>query len=611
MVATYSGSLDEVIARRFDTPHLVSVRPVTGEADIALVVEEHRAGSRARIWQAHAGLSSILPFPVGAGALLTNDGRWIVDLADDSGSEVGSLVARSVDGSETVDLIPNRDPFILRGLETSFDGTAIVATIVDETGFHVLVIPARPWEEPRVVYTSRAEAWYGQISPDGSLVSIDTTAHGPGIRRPALTVIDTRSLDVVDVLNDLPDGPVRAVRFSSMKGDDRLLANTERSGFARPLIWNVRSGARQDFPLPDLVGDVIPLDWHAPTQKILALQVRDGEHRLLELDERDDGVRAVLEGGSFADPDVAGSHPFQWASYYGPAGEVRAVRSSWDVPLHLVEIGASGERAPLIDAAAVPAGVAFTSNMVRSADGTRVQVWLGTPRGRKPIGTVLEVHGGPNLVVVDAYNPSAQAWIDAGFAYASLNYRGSVTFGRAFREGFWGAGGDREIEDIVAAVEWLRTQGLAAPAASFITGASYGGHLTLVSSGRMPDMFTGGFAHVAVADWSAAMSSMNPAVRSVWSSWVPPEMVERFSAVTYVDDVTASLWLNQGSHDTRTPMAGVRRFVDHLTGKGGDVVMDVFDGGHIPTGLAAHEQDQRRMTGFALRTAAGQRWDGK
>ena len=315
-----------------------------------------------------------------------------------------------------------------------------------------------------------------------------------------------------------------------------------------------------------------------------------------------------MEGGSFADPDVADLHPFQWASYFAPDGSIRAVRSRWHEPLHIVGFGRDGASSVLIEPAPVPAGVPFSSTMIESTDGTKVQLWLGTPADREPIGTVLEVHGGPNLVMVDAYSPSAQAWIDAGFAYAALNYRGSVTFGQAFREGFWGVGGDREIEDVDAAIGWLRGQGLADPASTFITGASYGGHLTLLSVGRLPDRFRGGLAHVAVADWSAAIAAMNPAVRSVWSTWVPPEMVERFSAVSYIDEVTASVWINQGSIDTRTPIVGVQSYVDGLDARGGDVVMDVFTGGHEPTGLAMLEHDQRRMTDLALRAIGGAAW---
>ncbi|MGN7949236.1 alpha/beta hydrolase family protein [Microbacterium sp. 22215] len=600
---------DEVLDARFAVPSLLTVRPVPGEADLALLVENHPDGARGRVWRAPAEPSELLPFPVSVGAILTADGQWVIDLDDEGGSEVGGLVAFAVDGSERIALTPGRAPSVLRGLESSYDGSAIVATVVDEDGFHVLVIPAAPWGEPRVVYSNPIEAWYGQISPDGSLISVDTTAHNPGIRRPLLTVVDGATGESVATLDDLPAGPLRGVRFASDAGDDRLLLNTERSGFARPAIWNVRTGERQDFDLPELAGEVIPVDWHSATGRILAVHVDDGIHRLLEIQERDGTARVVAEGGSFADPDVADVHPFQWASYYAPDGAIRAVRSSWDVPLRIEEIGRDGSARTLIEPAPVPAGHPLASAMVESADGTRVQLWWARPEGVDPRGTVLEIHGGPMLVTVDAYNPSAQAWLDAGFAYASLNYRGSVTFGRAFREGFWGAGGDREIEDVAAAIAWLRGQGLADPASTFITGASYGGHMTLLSVGRLPDLFAGGLAHVAVADWSAAIAAMNPAVRSVWSSWVPPEMVERFSAISYLEDVTASVWINQGSIDTRTPIIGVQRYVDELAARGGDVVLDIFEGGHEPTGLEAAAIDQRRMHELALRTLSGDRWD--
>lgn len=602
-------SIADAIDARFGVPTLMTVRPAAGPADLALVIENHPGGARGRLWRAPDAPAALLPFDVSTGAIITPDGRWIVDLDDGGGSEVGALVAISIDGTERVELTPGRAPAVLRGLESSVDGSVIVATLVDEEGFHVVVIPAAPWGEPTVVYSNPVEAWFGKPSADAALVSIDTTDHNPGIRRPLITVVDAATGAPVATLDDLPEGPVRAVRFSSVPGDERLLLATERSGFSRPAIWHVRSGERVDVDLPDLEGEVIPLDWHAPSGRILALHVDGGIHRLLELDDVDGSVRSVLEGGSFAEPDIANLHPYYWASYYAPSGAIRALRSSWDLPLRVTEIASDGTETTLIAPAAVPKGHPLTSTLVTSADGTRVQLWSGRPADREPLGTVLEIHGGPMLVAVDHYNASAQAWLDAGFAYASLNYRGSVTFGRAFREGFWNAGGDREIEDVSAAIAWLRAQGLADPASTFVTGASYGGHMTLLSVGRLPELFAGGLAHVAVADWSVTIDAMNPAVRSVWSSWVPPELVERFSAITYLDDVTASVWINQGSIDTRTPVVGVQGYVDRLQARGGDAVLEIFEGGHEPTGLEGAARDQRRMQELALRTLAGERWD--
>jgi hypothetical protein len=79
--------------------------------------------------------------------------------------------------------------------------------------------------------------------------------------------------------------------------------------------------------------------------------------------------------------------------------------------------------------------------------------------------------------------------------------------------------------------------------------------------------------------------------------------------VSYLDDVTASVWINQGSIDTRTPIIGVQRYVDELGARGGDVVLDIFEGGHEPTGLEAAAIDQRRMHELALRTLSGDRWN--
>lgn len=600
---------EQAVRARFHVPHVLTIRPASDDSDLALVIEDHRSESHARIWRAGEAPGAVIPFPVAVGAILAGErDEWIVDLADGGGSEVGTLVATSLDGTQKLDLTPGREPFVLRGLEASADGSIVLASIVDEQGYHLLAIPARPWAPLSVVFSTRAEAWYGQPSADGRLASMDTTDHNPSVRRAAVTVFDTVSGDVVSVLNEMPAGPVRAVRFSPVPGDARLLVNTERSGYARPAIWNPLTGDRVDFEPAGLRGEIIPLDWSAAAGRILAVQVEEGIQTLVEFDERSGEHRVVLTGGSFANPDVADVHAFQWASYYRSDGSIAALRSSWDVPIHVERIDADGTSTTLLPPAPTPRGVSFTSEMVPSADGTPVQLWLGVPEGRAPLGTVLEVHGGPNLVMPDDYRPSAQAWIDAGFVYATVNYRGSVTFGQAFREGFWGSGGDREIDDVAAAVHRLREQGLADPASTFITGASFGGHLTLLSLGRLPDLFAGGLAHVAVADWEAAIAAMNPAVRSVWQTWVPPEAVARYSAVTYVDVISASAWINQGALDTRTPIVGVQRFVDAASARGGDVVLRIFDGGHEPTGLELLEEEQFAMLDLVHRTLRGLRW---
>ena len=145
-------------------------------------------------------------------------------------------------------------------------------------------------------------------------------------------------------------------------------------------------------------------------------------------------------------------------------------------------------------------------------------------------------------MTVDGLLPSAQAWLDAGFAYAVAELP---------RFGHVRPGLPRGVLGLPAATARSRTlprpspgcatQGLADPASTFITGASFGGHLTLLSVGRLPDLFTGGLAHVAMADWRVAASRRcTPPYAEPWAvPGCPPEMVPRFSSGIDRDSSTA------------------------------------------------------------------------
>ena len=583
---------------------------------------EEADGARASLWSSLTGEhGDDVPVPVTGDTVLSPDGAWLIDLDDDGGSEIGSLVARRIDGSETRSLTPARGASVLRGVETSAAGDLVLATLVDEDGHHLVLIPFDDPAQARVLFSSVEEAWWGHLSADGAYACVDTVGHNPGVRRAAVTVVDCATGDVVATANDLPDGPVRAVRFSPVPGDPRILLWTERSGFSRPAVWNPLTGERRDHDLPDLVGETLVLDWSAERGAILVAQAEAGVQRLLSIDEETGEASVVLDrSGSFADPDVASVWPYYWKSFLGADGDAVVVTSSSTTPLHALRVGVDGQVATVVAPAAVPPGRRLESVVTPSADGTPVQFWWAVPEGEAR-GTIVEVHGGPNLVTVDTYRPELQAWLDEGFAVAALNYRGSVTFGRAYREGFWGGASDGEIADIDAAVGWLREHGLADPATTFITGPSFGGHLSLLSAGRLPDRFAGALAVVAMADWQAAWAEMNPAIRTSWTSFLSmstdgtfdPSRIEdvltRFSAVNYVDDVRASVWLHQGRRDTRTPPAQAQGYVDRLRTAGGDVLADWFDAGHEPTGIEGLEQEFRRSLQLVETTLAGGRWD--
>ena len=58
----------------------------------------------------------------------------------------------------------------------------------------------------------------------------------------------------------------------------------------------------------------------------------------------------------------------------------------------------------------------------------------------------------------DAWDAGSQMWLDHGYAFLTINYRGSTTFGKAFEEAIYGHfGGDPvEQERVPLTLERLR-----------------------------------------------------------------------------------------------------------------------------------------------------------
>lgn len=603
--------------RRFREPILRSAIRATGPGDAELVVEVGMHGVRTSVWTPATGEVHEIPGLEGniLHPVLTPDARRVLVHVDDNGSEVGHVWAYGVDGEPPVDLTPDLVPYGLRGLATDRAGRTTVLTTSDDDGYALVCVGEGG---PRVLYHSTSEAWYGLVSADGTVVSVNTTDDNPGIRRFALTVLDVATGERIAVLSDGETGPVTGVQFSPTNGDQRILATTERSGFARPVIWDPVSGTRVDVDAPELSGELIALDWSDDGEYVLAVHVDAGVHRIYEYAV---GTRELSRlshpDGAYFKPDVSSPRPLIWASHYGPGTEIRLLRQRFDRPLEILRLDrASGEVVVWPQGGPVDRSVGpLRSVMVDSLDGTPVQLWVATPpRAEGPVPFVVRIHGGPNLVSIDGYNPKGMAWLEEGFGYAAVNYRGSVTFGRRFREGFWGAPGEAELEDIEACVQWLVAEGIAREDAVFISGESYGGFLTLLSLGKRPRLFAGGLAFVALADWALAYEDMHPSLKLPWKHFLgaTPEVEavhRRRSPLTYVHNVRAPLLMSQATSDTRTTPRQASEYVRRLRAAGGDVLLTWFDGGHETTSTPSMVHDQELMTELARRAMRGERWD--
>ncbi len=100
------------------------------------------------------------------------------------------------------------------------------------------------------------------------------------------------------------------------------------------------------------------------------------------------------------------------------------------------------------------------------------------PEGEAP-PLVVVAHGGPTGCASPTPQLSIQFWTTRGFAVLDVNYRGSTTFGRAYREKLRGRWGVVDVDDCIAGAKHLAAAGRVDPKRAIVRGSSAGGYTVL------------------------------------------------------------------------------------------------------------------------------------
>jgi pimeloyl-ACP methyl ester carboxylesterase len=537
--------------------------------------------------------------------VIAPSGRYVYCFADDKGNEIGHFVRIPFEGGEAEDITPDMPPYPTFGLGLSGQGNLLAFTTAATDEYQVYAVdigPSDAFAPPRLIYRSKNLILPPCLSYDGR---IGVVAASPGGKlHLGLLALDTATGKHLGELSEEAECRIIAIRFAPLAGDFRVACTTNRSGLQRPLIWNPSSGERVELSVHDLAGEITPVDWSADGKQLLLWQVYQAVDQFFLYD--------IASGAIAKLPLPSGAYN---RVYFGPNEEIFAEWQNSTHPQQLIALENKPAAQPWVVLAAgeVPQSRPWKSVNYASSDGQDIQGWVGVPDGDGPFPTILHMHGGPEAVMTEVFGPVSQCWLDHGFAYLTINYRGSTTFGREFLEKIWGNVGYWEVEDMVAARAWLIEQGIANPDQVFLTGWSYGGYLTLQALGTNPDLWAGGMAGIAVADWAIAHVDTTDTLRSVRAlrfGGTPEEIPEKYAAsspIMYAEKVKAPVLIMQGRNDTRTPPRSIEMYEAKMKSLGKDIEVHWFDAGHGSLSVEQNVHFQELMLRFAYRILSSNR----
>jgi dipeptidyl aminopeptidase/acylaminoacyl peptidase len=281
----------------------------------------------------------------------------------------------------------------------------------------------------------------------------------------------------------LDGGAVRALTGTPRMHDEEavwspdggtIAFRSERPGFYE--IHLVGADGQNERQLTSTGNTHLDLEWHPDAGRLLAVRVDRNRTQLVTVDAAS-GEATVLAGGGW------------WSSpRFGPDGEVVAAYEDHATApeIRVVEPGGGSRvlHAPAPRAVRKAPYAALEDVTFPSFDGLEIPGFLLRPEGASPdapVAAVVYPHGGPTDACADEWDGHAQYFVDRGYAWLYVNFRGSTGYGREFERANHGVWGVDDTKDCLAAADFLRGLDWVDGDRLGVFGASYGSYMALLS----------------------------------------------------------------------------------------------------------------------------------
>ncbi len=389
------------------------------------------------------------------------------------------------------------------------------------------------WNQPDMPWDS-SELWLADFHADGSIDAAHRVTGGKGVSI-----------------------------FQPQWGDDGVLHYiSDKSGWTniyshREGMLNALTPIDRDFATPQWIFGlgtyVINSDG-----TLYALNFERGEQHLSHIDPSSGHIEPVpLPFKAFSGPLLADDKALYFCAS-GPADDSAMYR--YDIQSKSCQLLSEPSTFPLSsENISVAEPISFNSENNRLCHAfyyPPLNAEFQAPEGSSPPLIVMS-HGGPTAFTDNSLNADIQFWTNRGFAVVDVNYGGSTGFGKKYKELLSGEWGVVDVEDCVAAANYLVEKRLVDKDKLLIRGGSAGGYTTLCAL-TFYDIFAAGMSRYGVADLESLAADSHKFEARYLDKMVGPYpekkvLYQSRSPIHHTDQLSCPILLLQGSEDKVVP----------------------------------------------------------
>ena len=194
------------------------------------------------------------------------------------------------------------------------------------------------------------------------------------------------------------------------------------------------------------------------------------------------------------------------------------------------------------------------------------------PNGQHP--AIVYVHGGPTAQTVNLFNRFIQHAANQGYIVIAPNYRGSTGYGKEFQQANLFDMGGGDLQDVLAAADWIKQTRYVDPKKLIVMGASYGGYMSMMAVTKAPEVWAAGVPVVPFVNFFTEIENEDPVLREVDLATMGDPvknkaLFEDRSPIFFVDKIKAPLLLLAGGNDPRCPKEETLQVVEAVKKQGG------------------------------------------